>query len=141
MPQRDAPIKPDPNVLPADVTQLATQLQELPGNLAAVLLGQLGQAYAELSELLPEEQIPTSFKNLFDAIRQEQFGEVTAPLHTTMDKVMEGTRRRRRILALVQEALSQLRLDMKYLVFDLEATRRERDALQQGGDGDGGAVS
>jgi hypothetical protein len=27
----------------------------------------------------------------------------------------------------VQEALGQLRLDMKYLVFDLEATRRERD--------------
>jgi hypothetical protein len=34
----------------------------------------------------------------------------------------------------VQEALSQLRLDMKYLVFDLEATRRERDALRQGHD-------
>jgi len=31
---------------------------------------------------------------------------------------------------LVQEALSQLRLDMKYLVFDLEATRRERDAYR-----------
>jgi hypothetical protein len=27
----------------------------------------------------------------------------------------------------VQEALGQLRLDMKYLMFDLEATRRERD--------------
>jgi hypothetical protein len=41
--------------------------------------------------------------------------------------VVESTRRRRRILGLVQDALSQLRLDMKYLVFDLEATRRERD--------------
>jgi hypothetical protein len=30
-------------------------------------------------------------------------------------------------LTLVQDALSQLRLDMKYLMFDLEATRRERD--------------
>jgi hypothetical protein len=45
-------------------------------------------------------------------------------------KVLESTRRRRKILNLVQEALSQLRLDMKYLVFDLEATRRERDAIQ-----------
>jgi hypothetical protein len=36
----------------------------------------------------------------------------------------------------VQEALSQLRLDMKYLVFDLEATRRERDALRQDGGDD-----
>ena len=37
-------------------------------------------------------------------------------------RVAEGAKRRRRILTLVQEALSQLRLDMKYLVFDLEAT-------------------
>jgi hypothetical protein len=45
-------------------------------------------------------------------------------------RVVESTRRRRRILNLVQEALGQLRLDMKYLVFDLEATRRERDAYR-----------
>ena len=45
---------------------------------------------------------------------------------------MESTKRRRRILNLVQEALSQLRLDMKYLMFDLEATRRERDELRDG---------
>ena len=32
---------------------------------------------------------------------------------------------------LVQEELIQFRLDIKYLVFDLEATRRERDALQR----------
>jgi hypothetical protein len=50
--------------------------------------------------------------------------------------VVDSTKRRRRILNLVQEALSQLRLDMKYLVFDLEATRRERDALRQDHDGD-----
>jgi nitric oxide reductase activation protein len=49
---------------------------------------------------------------------------------------MDSTKRRRRILNLVQEALSQLRLDMKYLVFDLEATRRERDALRHGPDGE-----
>jgi len=41
--------------------------------------------------------------------------------------VVESAKRRRRILNLVQDALSQLRLDMKYLMFDLEATRRERD--------------
>ncbi|MCH7728637.1 MAG: transcriptional regulator, partial [Planctomycetes bacterium] len=46
-------------------------------------------------------------------------------------RVTESTRRRRRILQLVQDALSQLRLDMKYLVFDLEATRRERDEFRQ----------
>ena len=46
-------------------------------------------------------------------------------------QVVESVRRRRRILTLVQEALSQLRLDVKYLMFDLEVTRRERDALKE----------
>lgn len=46
-------------------------------------------------------------------------------------QVVESVRRRRRILGLVQEALSQLRLDIKYLMFDLEVTRQERDALRE----------
>lgn len=45
-------------------------------------------------------------------------------------QVVDSVRRRRRILSLVQDALSQLRLDVKYLMFDLEVTRRERDALR-----------
>ena len=48
-----------------------------------------------------------------------------------MRRVVECSTRRRRILNLVQEALSQLRLDMKYLIFDLEATRRERDEYRE----------
>ena len=44
--------------------------------------------------------------------------------------VAESFGRRRRILNLVQEALSQLRLDVKYLMFDLEVTKAERDELQ-----------
>ncbi len=52
-------------------------------------------------------------------------------IEPVLERVLESTRRRRRILTLVQEALCQLRLDMKYLVFDLEATRRERDAYRQ----------
>ncbi len=46
-------------------------------------------------------------------------------------RVVESSTRRRRILTLVQDALSQLRLDMKYLMFDLEATRRERDEYRR----------
>lgn len=46
-------------------------------------------------------------------------------------RVVDSVRRRRRILSLVQEALSQLRLDIKYLMFDLEVTRQERDQLKQ----------
>ena len=46
------------------------------------------------------------------------------------ERVAESVRRRRRILNLVQEALAQLRLNVKYLTFDLEITRKERDELQ-----------
>ena len=56
--------------------------------------------------------------------------EYRTKLNPAVTRVQESVRRRKRILGLVQEALSQLRLDMKYLMFDLEATRRERDALK-----------
>ena len=48
-----------------------------------------------------------------------------------LTRVVDSSTRRRRILTLVQDALSQLRLDMKYLMFDLEATRRERDEYRR----------
>lgn len=48
-----------------------------------------------------------------------------------LQRVVDSTRRRRKIMNLVQDALSQLRLDMKYLLFDLEATRRERDEFRR----------
>lgn len=48
-----------------------------------------------------------------------------------IESVAEECQRRRKILALVQDALGQLRLDMKYLMFDLEATRRERDEARE----------
>ena len=62
--------------------------------------------------------------------------EIQSHLEPALHRVVDSTQRRRRILALVQDALGQLRLDMKYLMFDLEATRRERDELraQLGGD-------
>jgi hypothetical protein len=50
-------------------------------------------------------------------------------------RVVESTKRRRRIMGLVQDALSQLRMDMKYLMFDLEATRRERDDWRRQAEG------
>ncbi len=62
---------------------------------------------------------------------------VRGRVEQAFSRVVESTRRRRRILTLVQEALGQLRLDMKYLVFDLEATRRERDEFKKICDGEG----
>lgn len=69
----------------------------------------------------------------------------TAPLDVRgraapiLERIIQDTSRRRRLLLSIQDALSQLRLDMKYLVFDLEATRRERDSLRrqlEGGSGE-----
>ncbi|MFO0868727.1 MAG: transcriptional regulator [Pirellulales bacterium] len=48
-----------------------------------------------------------------------------------LERIIQDTQRRRRLLVSIQDALSQLRLDMKYLVFDLEATRRERDTYRR----------
>lgn len=72
------------------------------------------------------DQIPADLQKLAVALQHipEQYAAQLAPL---VDAVVESTKRRRRILTLVQDALGQLRLDMKYLMFDLEATRRERD--------------
>jgi len=55
-------------------------------------------------------------------------------IEPVLGRVIESTKRRRRILTLVQDALSQLRVDMKYLMFDLEATRRERDEYRRNTD-------
>lgn len=51
-------------------------------------------------------------------------------LQEVLQGVIRGTLRRHELLQLVQEAVVQVRLDMKYLVFDLEATRKERDAYR-----------
>ena len=77
------------------------------------------------------EQLPRDMAELAVAISHLP-AEHRGPVDTVFQRVADSTRRRQRILNLVQEALSQLRLDMKYLLFDLEATRRERDELKGG---------
>lgn len=75
---------------------------------------------------VPAEELPADLVRLATAIRALP-DEYSRELNPALERVVESTKRRRRILSLVQDALSQLRLDMKYLMFDLEATRRERD--------------
>lgn len=76
---------------------------------------------------VPESnEIPKEIAELVAAI-EELPAEFRPRIDPVVAQVVESTKRRRRILSLVQDALGQLRLDMKYLVFDLEATRRERD--------------
>lgn len=82
----------------------------------------------EASRVAPAtaSELPSDLQQLAAAIRSLP-PQHAAELTPALDRVVESTVRRRRILTLVQDALSQLRLDMKYLMFDLEATRRERD--------------
>ena len=81
------------------------------------------------STVTQTDELPKDVADLANAIAALP-AEQRSRVEPLMFRVVDSTRRRRRILNLVQEALSQLRLDMKYLVFDLEATRRERDALK-----------
>lgn len=83
--------------------------------------------------ITPTDELPKDVADLAAAVSALP-AEQRSRLEPLMFRVVDSTRRRRRILNLVQEALSQLRLDMKYLVFDLEATRRERDAHKQNPD-------
>ncbi|MCA9100191.1 MAG: transcriptional regulator [Pirellulales bacterium] len=76
------------------------------------------------------DELPQDIKDLCEAVTALPTGN-RGGVDRLVQQVIDGTNRRRRILGLVQEALSQLRLDMKYLMFDLEATRRERDELQR----------
>lgn len=69
---------------------------------------------SELSELV--ETLPETYRESFE---------------NALGRAARNIERRRRILNFIQEALSQLRLDMKYLMFDLDATRRERDDYRQ----------
>ena len=76
------------------------------------------------------DEIPKEIVDLADAVNRLPV-EVRDTVTPIMAQVIESSKRRRRILTLVQDALSQLRLDMKYLMFDLEATRRERDEYRR----------
>lgn len=78
------------------------------------------------SPAVETDELPADILKLAAAIRALP-GDFSHDLVPALDRVIESTKRRRRILNLIQDALSQLRLDMKYLMFDLEATRRERD--------------
>ena len=85
-------------------------------------------AAAKLNEV-PNTETPIELADLQAAIDALPAAH-RVNLMPAFTRVVDSTNRRRKILQLVQEALGQLRLDMKYLVFDLEATRRERDSYR-----------
>ena len=78
----------------------------------------------------PIEELPHDLVEL-NTVLAELPAEYRQKLEPLVTRVIDSTKRRRRIMNLVQDALAQLRLDMKYLLFDLEATRRERDEYRK----------
>ena len=53
--------------------------------------------------------------------------EYRSDLYKVLDRLTACVEHRQRMLGYVQDSLNQMSLDLKYLVFDLEVTRRERD--------------
>jgi hypothetical protein len=47
------------------------------------------------------------------------------------ERVVHFSRVQSRLVHAAQDAVDQLQLDLKYLAFDLDATRRERDELKE----------
>jgi len=77
-----------------------------------------------------KDQIPSELIELKAHVEQ-------LPLHLRQkllplcERLHHYTRLHSRLLRIAQEAVDQLQLDVKYLHFDLEATRRERDELMR----------
>jgi len=66
---------------------------------------------------------------LLHALRGMVSGQERTAAYEALQRIVATEQRRNKILSAVSDALGQLRLDMKYLIFDLESTRRERDEL------------
>lgn len=75
-----------------------------------------------------KDQIPSELIDLKTHVEQ-------LPLHLRQkllplcERLHHYTRLHSRLLRIAQDAVDQLQLDAKYMQFDLEATRRERDEL------------
>ena len=76
------------------------------------------------------ERLPPEFIELRKQLdlMPRSFREKLLPL---CERVGHYTQLQSRLVRIAQDAVDQLQLDNKYLLFDLEATRRERDELRQ----------
>jgi hypothetical protein len=79
---------------------------------------------------LHKEELPQELLEL--RIRVEMLPELMRQkLLPLCDKLAQVSRLQSRMVRIAQDAVDQLQFDIKYLVFDLEATRRERDAFRR----------
>ncbi|MDO4551704.1 MAG: transcriptional regulator [Planctomycetia bacterium] len=78
---------------------------------------------------LSDTSLPADIRQLLEVVARLP-EEYRAVLNPVLEQVVAKTKRRQNTMKLLQEAFSQLRMDMKYLIFDLEATIQERDAFR-----------
>jgi hypothetical protein len=76
---------------------------------------------------LAPDQVPPELVELKQRILAQPPG-IRAELEPLVDDAVEDARFRRRAMMLATDALAQFRLDLAALEFDLEVTRREREA-------------
>ena len=82
-----------------------------------------------------KDQIPTELIELRKQIDQLPL-QLRQKLLPLTERLYHYSRLHSRLLRIAQEAVDQLQLEAKYLNFDLEATRRERDELARENQGD-----
>ncbi|MDR1485525.1 MAG: transcriptional regulator [Planctomycetaceae bacterium] len=57
--------------------------------------------------------------------------EYRSDFYRILNRLTDSFTQRQHILNNIRESLGQINLDLKYLIFDLEATRRERDEYRK----------
>jgi len=72
------------------------------------------------------ENTITELKELVEVVRTLE-PDVQSEIAPALRRLIATLEQRYRTLALIKTSLDQLRVDVKYLVFDLESTRSERD--------------
>ena len=84
-----------------------------------------------MSPLHPEKEVMTLESTEFIDMVNRLPEKSRQSFQEVIDRTREENERHQRVLRFIQDALAQIRLDMKYLMFDLDATRRERDDYKQ----------
>ncbi len=79
---------------------------------------------------MAEEKTNDQLQELAEVVVQLS-PEVQASLYPSLERLSSTLNHREKLLGLIKLALNDLRLDVNYLIFDLEATRRERDEYKQ----------
>ena len=77
-----------------------------------------------------EEVFQRKLSELVDEIDRQPEGE-RAKLHDLAEQTRQRHRQLKETVSSLQESIDFLRLSIKYLLFDLEATRRENGQLRR----------